>query len=79
LVTSTVAQSLSQLQVLYSPRRKAGLGLTDGEGVECLWSYLGKFSSITKEMSPENRNDLLVDALTHYGERIVRKLGEFVN
>ena len=43
-----------------------GTGLNDGEGVERLWFYLRKFSSITKEMIVTNRNHLLVDALTVY-------------
>lgn len=62
-------------QVIYNPRRQKGLGLTDGECVERLWSYLGKFSNISKEMTPENRTDLLVDGLLHYGKRIIQKQG----
>lgn len=65
------------LQILYGPRRTKNLGLTDGEGIERLWSYLGKFSSITKEMSPENRTDLLTDGLIYYGQKIKDKLGNF--
>lgn len=63
------------MQVIYNPRRQKGLGLTDGECVERLWSYLGKFSNISKEMTPENRTDLLVDGLLHYGKRIIQKQG----
>ncbi|XP_052086482.1 uncharacterized protein LOC127723773 [Mytilus californianus] len=63
-------------QILYGPRRTKNLGLTDGEGIERLWSYLGKFSSITKEMSPENRTDLLTDGLIYYGQKIKDKLGD---
>lgn len=55
-----------------------GTGLNDGEGVERLWSYLRKFSSITKEMIVSNRHYLLVDALEHYSNRIKEKLGKFV-
>ena len=46
--------------------------------MERLWSYLGKFSKITKEMTPENRTDLLVDGLLHYGRKIRDKFGEFI-
>ncbi|XP_063442474.1 uncharacterized protein LOC134722776 [Mytilus trossulus] len=63
-------------QVLYNPRKKNGIGLTDGESLERLWSYLGKFSKITKEMTPENRIDLLTDGLIHYGQKIREKLGK---
>ncbi|XP_041359109.1 uncharacterized protein LOC121375628 [Gigantopelta aegis] len=54
------------------------LELTDGECLERLWSYLGKFSNITKEMTPENRTDLLVDALIYYGHKIRNKLAQCV-
>jgi hypothetical protein len=47
----------------YSPRNIEGFGLTDGENVERLWSYLGRFARMTKEMSSGNRIDLLSDAL----------------
>ncbi|XP_071180734.1 uncharacterized protein [Mytilus edulis] len=63
-------------QIIYGPRRTEGIGLTDGEGIERLWSYLGGFSNISKEMSPENRCDLLTDALIHYGRKIRDKQGE---
>ncbi|XP_078681339.1 uncharacterized protein LOC144916179 [Branchiostoma floridae x Branchiostoma belcheri] len=56
-------------QVLYSPRRKEGFGLSDGEVVERLWSYLRKFKPISKEMTPSHRSDLLTDALLHYSRR----------
>ncbi|KAK3606466.1 hypothetical protein CHS0354_041413 [Potamilus streckersoni] len=56
-------------QVLYNPRRTPGLGLTDGE-------CLGKFKSISKEMTPENRVDLLVNGLMHYGDNMKRKQGK---
>ena len=42
---------------------------------ESLWSYLGEFSSITKEMHSENRSDLLTEALLHYGNSINMKIG----
>ncbi|KAI8515552.1 hypothetical protein Bbelb_063650, partial [Branchiostoma belcheri] len=52
-----------------SPRRKEGFGLSDGEVVERLWSYLRKFKPISKEMTPSHRSDLLTDALLHYSRR----------
>lgn len=65
------------MQVKFSPRRTKGVGLTDGEGTERLWSFLRDFSAITKEMSPEKRIDTLTDGLLHYGKGIVKKLGLF--
>ena len=44
-------------------------------GISDVWRGCGQFSNISKEMTPENRKDLLVDALVHYGQRTVRKLG----
>ncbi|XP_035852925.1 uncharacterized protein LOC116055146 [Sander lucioperca] len=50
-------------------RRLEGFGLTDGEGMERLWSFLRRFARVTKEMTPSHRLDLLTDALLHYGRR----------
>ncbi|XP_028417977.1 uncharacterized protein LOC114542684 isoform X2 [Dendronephthya gigantea] len=62
-------------QVKYSPRRTENIGLTDGEGVERLWSFMRQFSAITKEMSVDKRVDVLTDASIHYGEHLVAKYG----
>lgn len=35
-------------QLVYNPRLRVGLGLTDGEGVERLWSRLRKLIGITR-------------------------------
>ncbi|XP_028403401.1 uncharacterized protein LOC114526098 [Dendronephthya gigantea] len=65
----------SSCQFSYGPRRKKGYGLTDGEGIERLWSYLRGFSSMTKEMSAGRRVDLLTDALVHYAEHRIQQFG----
>ena len=65
------------LQIAFSPRRNNGYGLTDGEGIERLWSYLRGFSSITKEMTYGRRIDILTDALLHYGQRRLQQFGLF--
>lgn len=59
----------------FSPRRKVGFGLTEGETVERLWSYLRNCNKITKEMKPEHRTDFLTDSLLHYTQRIKQKIG----
>ncbi|XP_078676405.1 uncharacterized protein LOC144913536 [Branchiostoma floridae x Branchiostoma belcheri] len=59
----------TRCQILYSPRRMEGFGLTDGEGMERLWSYLRPFFRVTKEMTPSHRLDLLTDATLHYAKR----------
>lgn len=63
------------LQIEFSPRRQNGYGLTDGEGIERLWSYLRGFSSLTKEMNAGRRIDILTDALMHYGARQIQQFG----
>ncbi|CAM4705171.1 unnamed protein product [Leuciscus chuanchicus] len=56
-------------QIKYSTGRLHGFGLTDGEGMERLWSFLRRFARVTKEMTPSHRLDLLTDALLHYERR----------
>lgn len=53
------------------------MGLSDGEGMERLWSYLRLFNKMTKEMTPEHRTDLLVDALLHHTNKVKVKLGRY--
>ena len=65
-------------QVKFSPRRKQGFGLTDGEMLERLWSYIRRFAKMTKEMRPSHRTDVLTDALLHYGTKTVKKIGTFM-
>lgn len=67
--------SIFCFQVQYSPRRTPDIGLTDGEGVERFWSYLRQFSTITKEMSVDKRNDVLTDSSLHYGEHLMYRFG----
>ena len=54
------------LKMKYSPRRSKNIGLTDGEGVERLWSFMRRFAKMTKEMSIDKRTDVLTDAAVHY-------------
>lgn len=49
--------------------------MTDGEGVERLWSFLRRFSSVTKEMSAHKRTDVLTDGLLHYAQHLYHKFG----
>jgi hypothetical protein len=52
-------------------------GLADGETLERLWAYLRPFGSMTKEMTPSNRVELLADALQHYSWKERQKHGIF--
>ncbi|XP_064385781.1 uncharacterized protein LOC135334499 isoform X1 [Halichondria panicea] len=62
-------------QLTYSPRVLTGCGLTDGEAMERLWSYLRRFAKSTKEMRPSHRIDVLTSALLHYASRVRLNLG----
>ena len=68
---------ITTVQLQYSPRFQEGFGLTDGEVLERLWSYLRRFSKMTKEMTPSHRIDVLSDALLHYAETSALSLGIF--
>ena len=61
--------------MLYSPLRSNGVGLSDGEVMERLWSFLRRFSRMTKEMRPGHRVDVLTSALIYYGICTKEKLG----
>ncbi len=53
------------------------MGLSDGEGMERLWSYLRRFGRMTKEMRPSHRIDVLVHALLHYASKKKDGLSKF--
>jgi len=59
----------------FSPQNITGFGLSDGEGVERLWSNLRNFASMTKEMCSSHRIDVLSDALRHYRRKTTEKIG----
>jgi len=63
----------------FNPRNITGFGLSDGEGVERLWAYLRSFTSMTKEMRPSHRVDVLSDALRHYRQKTTEKIGMYLN
>ena len=64
---------------MFGPRRCEGIGLSDGETMERLWSYLHRFIRMTKGMRPSHRVDVLTSALLYYGmltKDKLRKLSE---
>ena len=64
----------SRITVMYSPLRCEGVGLSDGEVMERLWSYLRRFTRMIKEMRPSHRTDILSHALLFYGCRSKQRL-----
>lgn len=66
---------------MYSPTYTEGIGLSDGEGMERIWSYLRRFARITKEIRPAHCIDILTHSLLYYGlvsKKKFRKSGLFV-
>ena len=43
--------------------------------MERLWSYLRRFSRMTKEMRPSHRVDVLSDAIIYYRQKAVNNIG----
>ena len=64
---------------MLGPLRCEGIGLSDGEVMERLCSYLRRFNRMTKEMRPAHRTDVLVHALVYYGMRKKEKLGKLLH
>ena len=75
LLIIPVLWHLTLVQAQYNPHRIEGCGLTDGEVMERLWSYLRRMAKTTKEMRPSHRIDALTCALLHYGDKSRQKLG----
>ena len=51
-----------------------GFALSDGEVCERLWSFMRRFSRMTKEMRPSHRVDVLTDALLHFSRLTIANL-----
>ena len=66
------------LQIKYNPQNILGFGLSDGEVVERVWSYLRRFAAMTKEMHPSHQIDVLSDGLSYYCQKSARNLGRFL-
>lgn len=67
------------IQIQFGPLRCEGIGMSDGEVMERLWSYLRPFSRMTKEMRSSHRTDVLAHALIYYGLKKKKKMGEHIN
>jgi hypothetical protein len=61
----------------YSPRYLGGFGLTDGEGIERFWSYLGEFTKLTRGMTKANRQMTLLTASKAFGAQKMESIGKF--
>ncbi|KII84489.1 hypothetical protein PLICRDRAFT_117716 [Plicaturopsis crispa FD-325 SS-3] len=66
-------------QLIYNPRLRKGLGLTDGEGVERLWSRLRKLIGITRSSGRSRRIWLLDRQASSIGLELRDDLGDWIH
>ncbi|EJD33614.1 hypothetical protein AURDEDRAFT_76862 [Auricularia subglabra TFB-10046 SS5] len=71
-------KAVRSCQLVYSPRLKEGLGLTDGEGVERLWSRLRKLISILRGVHRKRRIILLDRHLQWIADKMRDDLGKWL-
>ncbi|KAF7439857.1 hypothetical protein PC9H_000194 [Pleurotus ostreatus] len=65
-------------QLVYNPRLREGVGLTDGEGVERLWSRLRKLIGITRTSGRSRRIWLVDRQLNSIGSSHREDLGDWL-
>ncbi|KAF9469487.1 hypothetical protein BDZ94DRAFT_692 [Collybia nuda] len=65
-------------QLVYNPRIRVGLGLTDGEGVERLWSRSRKLIGVTRMSARARRIWLLDRHMASIGEELRADLGSWL-
>ncbi|RCH83946.1 hypothetical protein CU098_006385, partial [Rhizopus stolonifer] len=65
-------------QVKYNPRLIPNFGLTDGERMERLWSYMAKFITMTKPMLAENRKYVLYMAVMYRNNAIKTNMAKVI-
>ena len=58
----------------YHPLRVVRCGLTCGEACERIWSYLGKFGTMTKSMHASGRHEQLEDAMKRFRDLKIDQL-----
>ncbi|KAK0187527.1 hypothetical protein F5146DRAFT_933977 [Armillaria mellea] len=66
-------------QLVYNPRLRSGLGLTDGEGVERFWSRLRKLIGITRSSARRQRIYLLDRQAGFIAQSIRDDLGSWIS
>ena len=65
-------------QIVYNPRMRDGFGLTDGEGVERLWSRLRKLIGITRASARRRRIWLIDRQASSIGLELRNDLGDWI-
>ncbi|KAH6902181.1 hypothetical protein BKA70DRAFT_1229224 [Coprinopsis sp. MPI-PUGE-AT-0042] len=59
------SRQLWACQVVYAPRMRKGMGLTDGEGIERLWSRIRRLIPITRNASMQYSQDFVREQWRH--------------
>ncbi|KXJ13774.1 hypothetical protein AC249_AIPGENE13313 [Exaiptasia diaphana] len=72
---STIEEFISGQEGKQTKAKRIGVGLTDGEAAQRLWSFLRDYARITKEMAPDKRVDALTDELT-WDKEYVRNISD---
>ncbi|KAH7905288.1 hypothetical protein BJ138DRAFT_1017919 [Hygrophoropsis aurantiaca] len=65
-------------QLIYNPRMSLGLGLSDGEGVERLWSRIRKLITLERSSARNRRIWLLDRQAAAIGEDLRKDLGDWI-
>ncbi|KAL0077275.1 hypothetical protein F4703DRAFT_1743185, partial [Phycomyces blakesleeanus] len=73
--TFHVYAHVQHCQVKLNPKCRDGFGLTDGECLERLWSYLNRFVTMTRKMGQANRKLVLYRAIKFCNETKKVELG----
>lgn len=64
-----------ECQLQYHPSRIPGCGLCEGEAAERLWSKLGDFHTLVKEMLASTRQEQIEDFVLHFNNLKIHGLG----
>ena len=62
-------------QAEHHPYAHPGFGISDGECLERLWSFLNGYAASTMYMSPENRLLVLTLGLDYYSNKKIDRIG----
>ncbi|KAI7847466.1 hypothetical protein BDC45DRAFT_575794 [Circinella umbellata] len=65
-------------QIKYRPRLVKHFGLTDGETLERMWSFLSSMINMCRNMSPMNRRLTLTLALDAYAAQRINNIGSLI-
>ncbi|KNZ77098.1 hypothetical protein J132_06976, partial [Termitomyces sp. J132] len=65
-------------QIIYNPQIRTGVGLTDGEGVECLWSRMHKLIAVSRSSGRSWRIYIINRHVGSIGQELRDDLGSWM-